>query len=528
MEEILITGVGSGMQGVGRMNDGCVVFVPGALPGETAEIEITKRTSRFCEARLVRVCSASRERQTPACTAYGACGGCQARHMRYSESLRLKQQRVYDALSRIGGVENPNVLETIGCASPDRTRNKAEFPIGKGTDGRVVIGAYAANSHKIIPLGDCLSQRLPAGRALRYFSEHIQSMPGADHYTNLVARTNRKGELMLILCANAPIADAARKLFPALKDALPELVSFYFMRQNNRPAHALDGTILHIGGEKVLNETLLDLQFAISPQSFFQINPDQTEKLYACAIQYANLIPTSRVLDIYCGAGTITLSAAKISKDVTGVEIVPPAIRDAKENARRNGLESRAQFICADAAKEIPRLLQSGKRFDCVIIDPPRKGVDAPALEAVLNARPERIVYVSCNPATLARDVKTLSSAYTVTAAQPVDMFPWTEHVETVCLLVRRNSLHIDIDVDVEEMLQEKRGQATYAQIKNYVLEQNGLKVSSLYISQVKRKCGLDVSDSYNKPKSEDAIVPQCPLEKEEAIMNALRHFGVI
>ena len=526
----MITGVGSGMQGVGRLTNGCVVFVPGALPGENAEIEITKRTSRFCEARLVRVCNASSQRKTPDCAAYGVCGGCQARHMDYSESLRLKRQRVYDALSRIGGVENPNVLETIGCAVPDRTRNKAEFPIGKSADGRITIGAYAENSHKIIPLCDCLSQRLPASRALRFFSEHIQTMPGANHYTNLVARTNRKGELMLILCADAPIADAARKLYPALKAALPELVSFYFLKQNNRPAHALDGTVAHIAGEKVLNETLLDLQFTISPQSFFQINPDQTEKLYACAIQYANLTPASRVLDVYCGAGTITLSAARISNDVTGVEIVPPAIRDAKENARRNGLESRTRFICADAAKEIPRLLKSGEHFDCAIVDPPRKGIDAPALQALLTAQPERIVYVSCNPATLARDVKTLSTAYALTAAQPVDMFPWTEHVETVCLLSKLHSKqHIEVEVKMDEMdLTAAESKATYSEIKAYVLERFHLNVSNLYIAQVKQKHGIIERECYNKSKSEKGKVLHCPADKEAAITAALKHFRMI
>ena len=439
MERVKITGVGSGMQGVGRLEEGCVAFVPGALPGEEVEIEITRRAQRFCEARLLRVCAPSPERRTPDCPAYGACGGCQARHMSYEETLRLKRQRVYDALSRLGGAEEPKVRETIGCERPDRTRNKAEFPTGRGADGRVVIGAYAEGSRRIVPLKDCLLQREPAAHALKYFSEHLSQMPGAGHYTHLVTRVNRRGEMMLTLCASAPVIDSAKKLLPELQRALPEMVSFYFLRQNQRPAHALDGAITHLWGEKTLNETLLDLQFAISPQSFFQINPEQTEKLYSCALEAANLAqnPNARVLDVYCGAGTISLAAARLCKSVTGVEIVAPAIRDAKENARRNGLESRTRFLCADAAKEIPRLISAGERFDCAIVDPPRKGVDEPALRALLAAKPDRIAYVSCNPATLARDVKILSEGYRLEWAQPVDMFPWTEHVETVGLLSR-------------------------------------------------------------------------------------------
>ena len=231
---------------------------------------------------------------------------------------------------------------------------------------------------------------------------------------------------------------------------------------------------------------------------------------------------------MYCGAGTISLFLAKSAARVIGAEIVSEAVENARENARRNGIEN-AEFICADASEAAERFLREGVRPEAIVVDPPRRGMDEAAVRALCGMAPGHIVYVSCNPATLARDIKEFAACgYALSRAEAVDMFPRTSHVETVCLLVRRNSLHIDIDVDVEEMLHEKRGQATYAQIEDYVLEQSGLKVSSLYISQVKRKCGLDVSDSYNKPKSEDAIVPQCPPEKEEAIMNALRHFGVI
>lgn len=438
IEEIRITGTGSELQGVGRLSDGRAVFVPSALPEERVRIEITREQPRFAEARLVEVLDPSPIRCTPDCAAYGHCGGCQARHMQYEETLKLKRQRVYDALSRIGGVHDPLVYDTIGCAHPERTRNKAEFPIGRDKNGNRIIGAYAAGSHNIIPLTDCQLQKEPAVHALAWFSEHLPTLRCANHLTCLVTRVNREGRMMLTLCADAPIVAEVKALIPDLTKALPEVVSIYFLHQNRRPAHALDGACTHLWGEKTLDDHLLGLTFALSPQSFFQVNPEQTEILYQKALEAAGLTENCdvRVLDAYCGAGTITLAAARLTKHATGVEIVPPAIADAKKNAQRNGLASKAKFICADAAKEIPKMIAAGQKFDTVIIDPPRKGADEKLLRALIQAAPSKISYVSCNPATLARDVKILAEGgYHLHWAQPVDMFPWTGHVETVVLL---------------------------------------------------------------------------------------------
>lgn len=440
MEDIVITGSGSELQGVGRLSDGRAVFVPGALLGEHVRIEITRSAPRFCEARLVEVLTPSACRRPSACPAYGRCGGCQARHMTYEETLTLKRQRVWDALTRIGGLDAPLVHETIGCADPERTRNKAEFPIGRGADGRICIGAYVAGSHEVVPLSDCQLQKQPAVRALKWFGENLPGLRCAAHLTCLVTRVNRSGRMMLILCADAPILADVQALIPALTGALPELESLYLLKQNRRPSHALDGVCTHLWGAKTLDDTLLGLTFALSPQSFFQVNPEQTEVLYAKALEAAGLYEgcDARILDAYCGAGTITLAAARLCKHATGVEIVPPAIANAKQNAQRNGLVGRTRFICADAAIEIPRLVGHGERFDAVILDPPRKGAEEKLLQALLCAAPPRISYVSCNPATLARDVKILSQGgYRLQWAQPVDMFPWTGHVETVCFLSR-------------------------------------------------------------------------------------------
>ena len=437
MEQITITGVGSDLQGVGRLPDGRAVFVPGAIPGEAVEIEITQDKGRFCEASLCAVIEPSPDRIAPACPHAGVCGGCQARHMGYGRTLALKRQVVYDALSRIGGVDGPNVLETLGCADSERTRNKAEYPIAL-QDGRVVIGAYERGGRRIVPLTDCLLQKDQSARALEWLSRRLDRLACAAHLRYLVTRVNRAGDMMVVLCADAPIQTEVDRLCPALRADLPELKSLWLCQLNRRPAHALDGRCVKLWGLDALPETLMGLDFTVSPQSFFQVNPDQTEALYTEALKAAGIRPGCgmNVLDAYCGAGTITLSAARWAKFAIGIEIVPPAIADAQRNARRNGLADKTRFICGDAAREIPRLLKRGERFDAAILDPPRKGADPALLDALVAAGIPTLAYVSCNPATLARDVKRLAAGgYRLVYARPVDMFPWTGHVETVCLL---------------------------------------------------------------------------------------------
>ena len=438
-EQIDITGIGSELQGVGRLTDGRAVFVPGAITGERVSVSVTEDRGRFCEASLCDVLSPSEDRVVPDCPHAGVCGGCQARHIRYPRTLELKRRLVADALTRIGGVEAPAVLPTLGCDAPDRTRNKAEYPVA-GQDGRMVIGAFVRGSHRVIPLNDCLLQRKESAEALRWFGGHLDGLACAGRLKALVTRVNRAGEMMLILCADAPVLPELQRLSPALTSELPSLKSLWLCQQNRRPAHALDGRCARVWGTETLPETLLGLDFTISPQSFFQVNPDQAERLYAVALKAAGIGPGCdlNVLDAYCGAGTITLAAARWARHATGIEIVPPAIADAKRNARRNGLADKAGFICADAATEIPRLLARGRRFDAAILDPPRKGADAALLDALAAARIPVLSYVSCNPATLARDVKRLrAQSYRLEWAQPVDMFPWTGHVESVVKLTR-------------------------------------------------------------------------------------------
>lgn len=341
----------------------------------------------------------------------------------------------------------------------------------------------------------------------------------------MVRRTEGGAMAAIVTTGALPHSD---ELVSMLRRGLPSLAScIHGINRNPRDPGIGSKTELLFGSAE-LAETVCGLKFNVGAHSFLQVNPEQTQKLYLAAANALNLTANDDVADVFCGIGTISLLLAQRARSVLGIEAVPPAVKDARRNAKLNNIKN-AEFICENAETALPRLVAEGKRFSAILLDPPRRGAEKPALDAIVNSGAERIAYVSCNPATLARDCKILAAAgYSPMSVQPVDMFPMTHHVETVCLLVRRNGMHINVDVNVDEMLQEKRGQATYPQIKEYVLEQTGMKVSSLYISQVKRKCGLEVGDSYNKPKSKDAHVPQCPPDKEKAILDALRHFGMI
>ena len=340
-----------------------------------------------------------------------------------------------DALSRIGGVTDPKVFETIGCGDPERTRNKAEYAV-EVRSGVVRAGCFEERSSRILPIQDCKLQRAESVRALNWISDHLGDYGFARHIRYLVTRVNRVGELTAVLSGDAPLGNELHSLAAAMARDLPELISIHYCRLKPRPAHALDGSCARILGEPVMRDQLLGLTFELSPQAFFQVNPIQAEALYCKALDAAEIREGTRVLDAYCGAGTITLAAAARGAQTVGVEIVAPAIENARRNAAINNLTDRARFICGDAAQEIPRMVASGQHFDAAILDPPRKGAEATLLNALADSAIPRIAYVSCDPGTLARDVKILiERGYRMEWAQPVDMFPWTGHVETVAKL---------------------------------------------------------------------------------------------
>ena len=337
------------------------------------------------------------------------------------------------------------------------------------------------------------------------------------------------GGLMVCLVINGEELPHGGELAERLREAGVSSVSYSV---NMERTNVIMGTrIVNLYGPGYITDTIGDIEYRISPLSFYQVNPVQTEKLYGTALEFADLSGGETVWDLYCGIGTISSFLAKKAGKVYGVEIIPQAIEDARENARRNGIEN-VEFFVGKAEEVLPEQYERNHvHADVIVVDPPRKGCDPVCLETILKMAPERVVYVSCDSATLARDVKFLEeNGYRAMRVRPVDMFPMGGHVETVCLLSKLNTKqHIEVEIKMDELdLTAAESKATYEEIKAYVLEHSGMKVSSLYIAQVKQKCGIIERENYNKPKSEDAKQPQCPPEKEKAIMEALKHFGMI
>lgn len=527
----VIDGYSSEGLGIARVN-GAVVFVPHAVRGEEIDLRITKVMKTSCAGEIVKIHNPSPERMEPECPYAGKCGGCAYRHLTYPEELWAKRQRVQDALTRIGGLDL-TVEEILGAKNPEHYRNKSQYPVG--ADGS--IGFFQARTHKVVPIRRCLIQTEAADRTAQAVGEWIRrykisaydETTGKGLVRHVCVRVNRKGESLCCVVVNGNKVPREPELAAYVTVAVPHTVGVLLNSNTRRGNVVLGDKYRTLFGRNYLMDTLCGLEFKLSMPSFYQVNRDQAEVLYGKALKFAGLTGNETVLDLYCGIGTITLCLAKAAKRVIGAEIVPPAIRDAKENALRNHIEN-AEFFCGDAADIAAKLESDGLRPDVVTVDPPRKGLAPEVIASVAAMGPEKVVYVSCDPATLGRDVKIFREfGYEAKRAAAVDMFPGTAHVETVCQLVlRKPAVHINIDVDVEELVQDKRGAATYGQIKDYVLEHSGLKVSSLYIAQVKQKYGIIERENYNKTKSENVKQPQCPPEKEKAITEALKHFGMI
>ena len=529
---VTIEGYGEGGMGVARI-DGRVVFVHGALRGEKCRVLILKTLKSVAFAKVLEVLEPSSERITPDCPYFPRCGGCTYRHIRYEEELRLKRQRVQDNLSRIGG-SDVTVEEILGARDTLRYRNKAQYPVSK--DG--AVGFYRARTHEVIECEHCLLVKPEADAAAEALREYMQScrIAGYDEKTgrglvrHLYIRSNAAGESLVCVLVNGDKLPKEDRLVTLLRDACPKCTGIVLGTNTKKGNVILGDRYRTLWGSDRLEDTLCGKTFRLSVPSFYQVNRVQAERLYAKAIEFAGLTGQETVLDLYCGAGTITLALSDHAKKVLGAEIVPEAIDDARENAARNGVKN-AEFFCGDASDVAKKLARENLRPDVITVDPPRKGLAADVVESIAEMQPGRVVYVSCDSATMARDVKRLADlGYTARRACAVDMFPRADHVETVVLLSKLNTKqHIEVELNLDELdLTSAESKATYDEIKAYVLEKHGLKVSSLYISQVKRKCGLDVGQNYNLSKKEDAKVPQCPPEKEAAIMDALKHFQMI
>lgn len=529
---VTIEGYGEGGMGVARI-DGRVVFVHGALRGEKCRVLILKTLKSVAFAKVLEVIEPSSERITPDCPYFPRCGGCTYRHIRYEEELRLKRQRVQDNLSRIGG-SDVTVEEILGARDTLRYRNKAQYPVSK--DG--AVGFYRARTHEVIECEHCLLVKPEADAAAEALREYMQScrVAGYDEKTgrglvrHLYVRSNAAGESLICVLVNGDKLPKEDRLVTLLRDACPKCAGIVLGTNTKKGNVILGDRYRTLWGSDRLEDTLCGKTFRLSVPSFYQVNRVQAERLYAKAIEFAGLTGQETVLDLYCGAGTITLALSDHAKKVLGAEIVPEAIDDARENAVRNGVKN-AEFFCGDASDVAKKLARENLRPDVITVDPPRKGLAADVVESIAEMQPGRVVYVSCDSATMARDVKRLADlGYTAQRACAVDMFPRADHVETVCLLSKLNAKqHIEVDIHMDELdLTDAEKKATYSEIKEYVLEHTGLKVSSLYIAQVKQKYGIIERENYNKPKSDDAKQPKCPPDKEKAIKEALKHFGMI
>ena len=527
--------------GVAHSADGEAVFVPGTAPGDEARVRIVKDCGRYAFGILDELLTPSPDRIPVDCPVAGPCGGCSLRHLDYAAELRAKQESVLDAFRRIGGLEVP-VLDILPSPEVDRYRNKVQFPVGVDKNGAPCIGFYAGRTHRIVPCPDCKLQpgvlneignalcAFFAQQGIRPYDE--QSSKGLVRHIFL-RRGAHSGQIMVCLVCTRAKLPHAEQLCTALRKQFPA-ISTILLNVNAKNTNVILGGENHIlYGPGYIEDTLCGVPVRLGPLSFYQVNTLAAERLYGVAAQYAQLTPDDTLLDLYCGMGTIGLSMADQCRELIGVEIVPEAIESAKANAARMGetVAAKSRFFCADAGQAATQLAAEGLHPDIVMLDPPRKGCDEATLSAVVRMAPRRVVYVSCNPATAARDAAWLEkNGYHAEKVQPVDLFPRTKHVEAVLLLTKLNvEQHIEVDVSMDELdVTAAESKATYNEIRDYVWEHYQLKVSNLYIAQVKQKYGIIERENYHKAKSENTKQPQCPKEKEDAIVEALKHFQMI
>lgn len=554
--ELTIDDLGKDGEGIGHV-DGYALFVKEALPGELVRVKVMKTKKGYGFARLMEILRPSPARVPPRCPVARQCGGCTLQHLSYEAQLIFKEKKVMDCLSRIGGIDLNEVcvLPVLGMKEPWNYRNKAQFPVRADKSGNPVIGFYAGRTHSIIPVTDCCIQTPEMQPILecvmRFMREHKISAYNEEAHIGLIRHifircAKATGEIMVCFVLNGNertfIRQFGTDFIKELREASPSIASILVNVNCERTNVIMGKTTSILWGKESIVDKIGGIQYEISAHSFYQVNPTQTIRLYETALDFAGLTGREIVWDMYCGIGTISLFLAQKASKVFGVEIVPQAIKDARRNARLNGITN-TEFFCGAAEDVVgseqvsSRIGEDAMHADVIVVDPPRKGCDSSLLETIRHMAPKRIVYVSCDPATLARDIKVLGDdasgdrgRYVVEKVRVCDMFPGGGHVETVVLLSQQKpSDRIEVDLDMDEMdVTSAETKATYVDIKDYVLKEHGLKVSNLYISQVKRKCGLEVGENYNLAKSEDAKQPNCPENKEKAIEDALKHFGMI
>ena len=545
-----ITDIGVSGEGIGHV-DGYTLFIKDAVIGDVVEAKVMKAKKNYGYARLMKVITPSEYRVEPKCAFARRCGGCQIQEMSYDRQLVFKDQKIRGNLERIGGFTKDQIdtvmQPVVGMEHPFGYRNKAQFPFGTDKEGNPITGFYAGRTHDIIANTDCALGVEQNKEILEIILQYMREnkIKSYDEKTGkglirhaLIRYGFKTKEIMVCLVVNGKKLPKAERLIEKLIQI--EGMTSITISPNTRRDNVIMGDSYEIlWGQGYITDYIGNVKYQISPLSFYQVNPVQTEKLYGLALEYADLKGDETVWDLYCGIGTISLFLAQKAKQVYGVEIVSQAIDDAKENAKINAIDN-AEFFVGKAEEVLPEYYAEYERehngetahADVIVVDPPRKGCDETLLETIVKMQPEKVVYVSCDSATLARDLKYLcANGYEIKMCRGVDQFPQSVHVETVVLLSKGevDSKKIRVEFSLEDMdMSEFQDGATYPQIKEYVLEHTGLKVSNLYISQIKRKCGIGVGKNYNLPKSEDSRQPQCPQEKEKAIREAFKYFGMI
>ena len=563
---VKIEDIGTEGEGIGKL-EGFTLFVKDAVMGDVVEARLVKVKKNYAYARLEKVLTPSPLRVEPVCPYHKQCGGCQIQAMSYEAQLQFKENKVKNNLVRIGGFDRlfiESVMEpVVGMEQPWHYRNKAQFPVGTDKDGRIITGFYAGRTHSIIANTDCalgVEENEPILQKVLAYMQN-EKVSAYDETTGqglvrhiLIRKGFTSGEIMVCLVINGKSLPKEDRLVSTLRE-IPGMTSIW-LNYNTKNTNVIMGTegrvlwgqntitdVIHRRSIEEINSgkdclrydskenAPQGITFAISPLSFYQVNPIQTEKLYSLALEYAGLTGEETVWDLYCGIGTISLFMAQCAKEVHGVEIVPQAIEDARKNAERNHIEN-ATFYVGKAEEVLPRLYEEEHIFaDVICVDPPRKGCDEACLNTIIKMAPKRIVYVSCDSATLARDLKYLcENGYEIRKVRAVDQFGQTVHTETVVKLsLKKDTPKIEVTMEPdEESNYTPEEKATYQKIKDYVKDKYGVNVHTSYIAQVKRMCGLDMGENYNKSKKENSEVKQCPQEKVEYIKDALRHFKLI
>ncbi|HEL0785990.1 TPA: 23S rRNA (uracil(1939)-C(5))-methyltransferase RlmD [Streptococcus equi subsp. zooepidemicus] len=519
-------------------HEGFVFFVENALPGEIIQMRVLKVNKNSGFGKVETYLTTSPMRQKKLDVTYLRTGIADLGHLLYSQQLLFKQKQVQDSLYKIAGISNVEVKETIGMEYPYAYRNKAQVPVRR-VNGQLETGFFRKHSHELVPISDFYIQDKEIDRLIAFTRDLLRRFDIKPYDEKeqsglirhlVVRRGHYSGEIMLVLVTTRPKIFRINQMIDRLVAEFPAITSI-LQNINDKPTNVIFGkAFTRLYGKETITDTILGNQYCISAQSFYQVNTTMAEKLYQTAIDFSELTADDVVIDAYSGIGTIGLSFAKEVKAVYGVEVIEAAVRDAEKNAALNGITN-AYYVADSAENAMANWCQEGIKPTVIIVDPPRKGLTESFIKASAAMQPDKITYISCNPATMARDIKRYEElGYKLQKVQPVDLFPMTHHVETVALLSKLNvDKHISVEVELDELdLTSAESKATYAQIKEYILEKFGLKVSALYIAQIKKKCGIELRENYNKSKKEKQVIPQCTPEKEDAIMDALMHFKMI